>query len=272
MPNIPFHLPPGTPEQQLTHCLRIINFQREELLPLRKRLNSCQLIKYTADKATEYWREKYSQAEEEIKKLREEKKKLEQEKEKLNKEIEKLTKTNKRYQVALFDHGNFTHPDTTGKKKKGGQFGHANTNTDTQRDYASFRRQRLYSTVCGVCGRELLRTNGTKEKVVIDIELNPKIMQLIIASERQWCGNCRKEVHAMHPQSLPFTEYGINTWMTIMHLRFKGKASLRTIACTLHNLFGLAISKSGVGTILFQAKAYSESSMRSSSKRYGMEM
>lgn len=82
------------------------------------------------------------------------------------------------------------------------------------------------------------------------------MIQILAASERQWCGNCKKEVRAAHPQSLPFTEYGINTFMTVMYLRYKGKQPVRTIAATLNSLFGLSIGKSGVLTILFQAKTY----------------
>ena len=44
--------------------------------------------------------------------------------------------------------------------------------------------------------------------------------------------------------------------MVIMHLRFKGKQSFGTISATLHHLFGLPITKSGVGSLLFAAKEY----------------
>ena len=119
MPVTTFRLPPGTLTQQLDHCLRIIRLQREELLPLRGKLNTCHLNKSNAEKSVDHWKEKYHQAEEEIKKLKEEKKQWEQEKEKLKEAIEKLTKTNKRYQVSLFDHGNFKNLQEGDKKKKG---------------------------------------------------------------------------------------------------------------------------------------------------------
>lgn len=258
-----FQLPIGNPEQQLTHCLRIINAQREELLPIRKKLNLLQLQKSHADKSANHWKEKYQQAEEKNRKLKEEKERLKKENNKLKEEIGKLTssnaalaKTNNRYRVSLFDHGNFKHPDEQTKKPKGGQTGHANTNKDGERDYASFKKARIYTGTCGGCGKHLTRANSIKEKTLIDIEINPQLLQLIIQSERQWCGTCKKEVRAAHPQSLPFTEYGINTFMIVLYLRFKGKQSFGTISCTLNNLFGLPITKSGVGTILFQAKEY----------------
>lgn len=194
---------------------------------------------------------------EENKKLKQENGKLKKEKEKLKEEIEKLTKTNNRYQVHLFDHGNFKSPDLKrSKKAKGGQVGHGNTNRDNLRNYLSFPRQRIYTKNCGECGENLSRANGLKEKVLIDVVINTETIQMIVQSERQWCKKCHKEVRANHSQSLPFSEYGINTFMIVCYLRFKGKQSFLTIATTLNSLFGLSISKSGVGTLLAQAKGY----------------
>lgn len=203
-------------------------------------------------------KKKSKDLQEENNRLKKENGQLKKENEKLKGEIEKLTKTNNRYQVSLFDHGNFTHPDKKNKKKKGGQRGHADTNKDGERDYASFQRIRLHAGACGKCGKQLVRTGSSKEKILIDIEINSKLIELILQSERQWCNTCKKEVRATHPQSLPFTEYGINTFMVVMHLRFKGKQSVRTIAVTLHSLFGLPITKSGVLSLLTQAKEYLE--------------
>ena len=201
-------------------------------------------------------KKKSEDLEEENNRLKKENGQLKKENEKLKNEIEKFIKTNNRYQVALFDHGNFKHPDNQEKKPKGGQPGHANTNKDGKRDYASFQKIRLYAGACGKCGKQLVRAGGIKEKVLIDIEINPKLIELILESERQWCSTCKKEVRAAHPQSLPFTEYGMNTFMVVMHLRFKGKQSFGTISATLHSLFGLPITKSGVGSLLFAAKEY----------------
>jgi DNA repair exonuclease SbcCD ATPase subunit len=103
-------------------------------------------------------KKKSENLEDENKRLKKENNYLKKENEELKQEIEKLTKTNERYRVALFDHGNFKNPETT--------------------------------------------------------------------------------------------------FMVIMHLRFKGKQSIRTIAVTLNSLFGLSITKSGILNLLFQAKEY----------------
>jgi len=192
----------------------------------------------------------------ENKRLKRENGKLKKDKEKLKEEIEKLTKTKNRYQVSLFDHGNFKHNQKKEKKPSGGQIGNANTNTDKQRDYSSFTHKRVFAKSCGTCGKSLFRAKGVKEKILIDIQINTSLLKMIVESERQWCSNCKKEVKSSHSQSLPFTEYGINTFMTACYLRFKGKQSHKTIATTLTHLFGLSISRSGVGTLLNQAKEY----------------
>lgn len=223
---------------------------------LRKELRFSRIHIARLDRSTDQFRDKADKLEEENKRLKQENNKLRRENGNLKEEIEKLTKTKNRYQVSLFDHGNFKHPGNQVKKPKGGQKGHANTNKDGHRDYSSFNRQRIYAEVCGECGNPLSRTGSIKEKTLIDIEINPATIQMIIQSERQWCGNCHREIRASHPQSLPFTEYGINTFMTVMYLHSKGNQSLGTIALTLNNLFGLSITKSGIGSLLFQAREY----------------
>lgn len=223
---------------------------------LRKdlRFSRCHIARL--DRSTNQFREKADKLEEENNRLKQENNKLRRENGNLKEEIEKLTKTKTRYQVSLFDHGNFKHPDDQIKKSKGGQKGHADTNKDGSRDYSSFNRQRLYTAVCGKCGHPLSRTGSTKEKTLVDIEINQTTIQMIIQAERQWCGSCHREIRASHPRSLPFTEYGINTFMTVMYLHSKGNQSLGTITLTLNNLFGLSITKSGVGSLLYQARDY----------------
>jgi hypothetical protein len=232
------------PSEHLNYCIGIINRYRQELPNLRMQSSKMEDKNRTLEEEVAYWKKKYKEKEQEV--------------DTLKKEIEKLTKTNNRYQVGLFDHGNFKHPSKGEKKPKGGQKGHSNTNKDNQRNYDAFERVRVYAHVCGKCGRELNRVSGINEKTVIDIQMHVALIEMIVQSERQWCGSCHREVTTSHPQSLPFTEYGMNTFMTVMYLRCKGKQSIRTIAATLDNLFGLPISKSGVETLLSQAKTYLE--------------
>ena len=228
-------------------------YTRKLRIDLRhQRIHSQQLERIHLDQ-----KKKIEELTQKNKRLEQELKKFKKENEKLKQEIEKITKTQNRYRIALFDHGNFKQStDNQNKKKKGGQIGHPDTNRDRERSYVSFTKQRIYALTCGKCGTPVLRTQSSKNKILIDIQINTQLIQMIVSSERQWCKTCKKEVRAIHPQSLPFTEYGMNTFMVVMYLRFKGKQSLQTIATTLTHLFGMNISKAGTGTLLAQARAY----------------
>lgn len=180
---------------------------------------------------------------------------LERENNKLKQEIEKLTKTNNRYQIALFDHGNFHHPNKH-KKAKGGQRGHMDTNREEQEDYKTYGHKRVFAKTCGKCGCSLSRVNSIRKKILLDIVMHPEIVKLIIESERQWCTNCEKEIVAKDPQTLPFTEYGMNTFMMAMILRFKSHASFANIAAIIRVGYGLSLSQSNVSSLLKVAARY----------------
>jgi len=231
------------------YCKQILVKQQKELHFLRLAKRYSESTNKRLEKEILQWREKY-------KTLRDDLQKVEKENTTLRKEIEKLTKTNNRYSVSLFDHGNFTHPQGKHAKPNGGQVGHSDTNQDKQRNYSSFKKQRLFATQCGICGSSLFRANGVKEKILIDTQINTELIKVVFQSERQWCGTCRKEVTARSTESLPFTEYGMNTFMTIMLLRFTSHSSIKNISRALSFGFGLSISKSAILNILRQAKGY----------------
>ena len=156
----------------------------------------------------------------EIRKLKQERRRLEQERNRLEKELEKLTKTTNRYRASLFDHGNFQSPTEKEKKSKGGQPGHADTNREHTEDPQTYGRKRIFASHCFDCGHRLHRVTATQQKILIDIVLSPQVVKLIMESERQWCGTCKKEISARDERSLPFTEYGINTFMMALLLRY----------------------------------------------------
>lgn len=207
-------------------------------------------------RATDQLREKANALEEENDNLRKENDRLRKENTTLKEEIEKLTKTNTRYQVALFDHGNFKHPDGKDKKEKGGQMGHADTNRESKEDSASYQKQRRHARQCGKCGHMLSRVNAIRKKFLLDIVINPNVVKLIVETERQWCSSCKTEVNAKHPQSLPFTEYGINAFMMVLLLRFRCHLSLSPIATVLCVGYGLTMNKSSLINLLSSAKTY----------------
>lgn len=253
---LPFNIPSFVDEEKrVDFCIDVINKYRSELPYLRHRISVLDKQKVKSSDEVKYWKEKYKRTIEELIEA-------EKENEKLKQEIEKLAKTNNRYQIALFDHGNFKHTDPESKKPKGGQNGHTDTNKENQEDfksYESYPHKRIYASICGHCGSNLKRTKAFKQKVLLDIVIKPEIVKLLIDSERQWCRNCQKEVISRDPQSLPFTEYGLNTFMMILVLRFKGHLSFLSISSVFSVAFGLSLSKSDIAQMLKLASVFLDS-------------
>jgi len=98
---------------------------------------------------------------------------LERENERLTREMDQVSKTKKRYQVALFDHGNFRHRREQSKKKRGGQPGHADTNREAHQGPPTGEPKRLFASVCGRCGKSLPRVQTTRRKELLDSVLHP---------------------------------------------------------------------------------------------------
>lgn len=228
----------------------------EYVMQLRK---DVRLLRLDKDRLTRAHRAQKSKAEGFQKQLKEHErriKELEEENAQLKGELEQVTKTKMRYQVALFDHGNFRRRSDQTKKKKGGQPGHKDTNREAQRDQPAPEKQHLFATVCGHCGQALTRVTATRPKRLVDIVLHPEVVNVLVESERQWCGQCHREVCARDDRSLPFTEYGLNTFLLVMVLRFQSHASLASIARVLQTSHGLTLAPSVICNLLAQAKTY----------------
>lgn len=252
-----FRIPQSVPtSQQVVYCLSIIEKHRAEVIPLRTQLSHCQQYHIPLIEQTKEWKEKYHKEKKEKEEWKESYEKAQQEITDLHKQIEKLTKTENRLNQALFAHGNFHQPQEQDKKPNGGQIGHKDTNQDTKRNTSSFQRQRIYAIQCGKCGNPLGRVTGIKEKTLIDIQITTKLIELVLQSERQWCQNCQQEVNARSAQTLPFTEYGINTFLMILLMRFRGNQSINNISENLFYGFGLRLSCSVILSILSQAKTF----------------
>jgi len=245
-----FHPPDYlTAVEQVRYCISVIDRYQAELPQIRAATTILKRQKKEAEDEVAYWRQKYQEE-------KREKESLEKENTQLKDKIEKLTKTTNRYRASLFDHGNFQSPSQTNTKKKGGQPGHANTNREQADNTAEYDKQRVFATACSTCGTQLPRVTATEQKLLLDIVLNPQVVRLLITAERQWCGQCKKEVRALADRSLPFTEYGLNTLMMILLLRFRCLLPFSKIALVLEIGYGLIISQSGISSLLRQAKKY----------------
>jgi transposase len=252
----PFRLPIALKSTEtIPFLVRVIEKYRSELPNLRLANSLLKNQQRRTEEKANFWQEQYQSELERNQRLEQEKGLLEHELEKLKQEINRLTITKERYRVAIFDHGNFTPAFTTGKKK-GGQRGHLDTNREHQEDLSLYSHQHLSLTHCLTCGSPLKRVQATTTKTLIDIILNPQVVKLIIESERQWCSHCHRPVKARATESLPFTEYGLNTFMLILLLRCRCLLSLTKIAQVLELGFGLTVAPSSLVNLLTQAKKY----------------
>lgn len=248
--NPPFNL---SLPQQVEYCRRIVEIQRKEGRLLRKDTASYKRRIGKLEEEVGIWQEKYGQLKDQYRGKLDELNQIKKENGDLKHEIERLTKVNHRYQVSLFDSGNFKSDDNEEKRLKGGQLNHADTNREGQISfpgYETYQRKRIYAKNCGKCGSYLSRVTATKEKVLLDIVIKPEIIQMILESERQWCRSCKMEVNVKDSQTLPFTEYGLNTFLMVMILRFKAHCSLLTTSKVIEISFGLKLSKSDVSNLL----------------------
>jgi len=107
-----------------------------------------------------------------------------------------------------------------------------------------------------VYGQGLACVRATRRKALVDIALHPQVLNVLLESERQWCGLCKQEVVARDARSLPFTEYGLNVFLVVMILRFRSHASLAKIADVLAISHGLTISKASLCNLLAGVKRY----------------
>lgn len=235
--------------EQVQFCITVIGKYRQELPQLRSATTILKRQKKKSEDELSQWKQKYQEKQQAYDILKKENELLKQ-------EIEKLTKTSNRYRASLFDHGNFQSPDGMEKKKKGGQVGHLDTNREYSEDLHIYEKRRVFALGCPTCGTDLPRVNATQQKILLDIVLNPQVIKLLIESERQWCGRCKKEVSAKDERSLPFTEYGTNTFMMALLLRYRCLLSFSKVAMVLSIGYGLDISDSGVSSLFYQARKY----------------
>lgn len=242
----PYHL---APLEQVRYCVSVIDRYRQELPQLRSATSILKRQKKKVEDEVVYWKQKYQEE-------KQKKEGLEKENEQLKQEIEKFTKTTNRYQVALFDHGNFKSPLEEERKQKGGQVGHPDTNREQNEDSQIYKKKRVFASHCPDCGTRLHRVSGVRQKQLLDIVLNPQAVRLIVESERQWCGNCKKGVSAKDERSLPFSEYGINTFMMALLLRYRCLLPLGKISTVLKIGYGLTISQGGLTSLFRRAKTY----------------
>jgi transposase len=131
-----------------------------------------------------------------------------------------------------------------GKKKRGGQPGHAGCTRDPLP--APDRTREHQSERCPDCNGELVRTGNTRSRRSEDIpeDLKPVITEDVI--HRDYCPNCKKQVEPKLPDVLPNCTLGNRTLVLATLLHFLQGLSIGQIVDTFNFHLRMKVTPGGL--------------------------
>jgi len=190
-------------------------------------------------------------------KLEEELKEVLGEVKRLKEELEKTKKQRDKFKGMIFKPNIQKNPKASAKKKGlGGQIGHKGASRKLPEKVGQVKRVFLVS--CHNCGSELKRTDSIDTHTVEDIPVLEEV-QIEVTEyqmERQWCGNCGKEVVATPVGIIPNSKFGINLIIQVLVWKYVCRMSFEIIVETLFQTYGVEITTGGLITILKRTKIW----------------
>lgn len=224
-----------------------------------------QIHVHTLQRSLAAQRKKREEAEDQLHELEKENKKQYQHIVELEKELEEIKRQRNMYKDMLFkknvNHTTEEVSDTelllqTPAKKRGGQYGHKGHGRLLPLQINSYKR--VYTKTCPDCHTKLKRSVTCLTHTVEDVpephQIKPIVTQYHV--ERQWCGNCKKEVTVRPREVIPGSKLGINLVTHIMLLKYGAKVPLDAVVLLLENQYGIHISKGGIVQILQRAREW----------------
>lgn len=236
---------------------------QEEVQKLRAEARKLRQKNANIDRAWNQQKEKNESLREKNDELRKEKDELEKEKQKLEDEIGKLKGTiakllghrNKLagmiFKTNLKKDNGKENKDSN-QKKRGAQTGHKGHGRKTSERID--REKEIHLSHCPHCQTELEQNNSFYERVVEDIQLPVKTVITKYNIQRQWCSQCRKEVHGEPTDSLPRSRFGLNLIIWILFQKYQMRLPLNLIVNSLKEQYGIKITEGGIQKILYQMK------------------
>lgn len=192
-------------------------------------------------------------------KLEKELREAKDENKKLKEELEKIKKQRDKYKGMIFKPNiskNQQYPQTFKKKKLGGQLGHKGDSRKLPNRLDQVKR--VFFHHCPNCGSGLKRTGSIDTHTVEDIphleEIKTEVTEF--ECERQWCGNCQKEVVATLSGVIPHSRLGINLIIQVLIWKYVCRMSFEIIVDTLFQTYGLNVTEGGLITILKRTKIW----------------
>lgn len=194
-----------------------------------------------------------------IDKLEQENKMLKEELRNTKEELEKIKKQRDKFKGMIFKPNiqkNAKDLKTSSKKKLGGQLGHQGASRKLPGIVDQVKR--VFFHHCPNCGNQLRRTDSFDTHTVEDL---PALEQLQIKvteyqMERQWCGNCSKEVVAIPAEVIPRSRLGLNLIIQVLIWKYVCRMTFEIIAETLFQTYGADITAGGLITILKRTKVW----------------
>jgi transposase len=227
-----------------------------ELFVLRKQNTKLQIQNTKLQKSLTLRADKLTKLEEENKKLREELKKAQEELEKTKRQRDKYK--GMIFKSAVVKEKTLESKDMEDKRGKslGGQWGHQGAGRSIPKRVDQTKR--VFFDCCPTCDSKLKRTDSINTHTVEDIPGLGEIKTEVIKyeAERQWCGNCAKEVVAIPLGVIPSSRLGINLIIQILIWKYVCRMSFEIIAETLNQTYGVEVSVGGVINILKRTKKY----------------
>lgn len=205
--------------------------------------------------------DKLDKLEKEYRKSEQENKQLIQERKKLKEELEKIKKQRDTYKGMVFKAKITPKPkldqSETGKKKKlGGQLGHIGISRKLPSKID--QKVRVFFKVCPKCNLQLKRSANVEPHTVEDIP-SFEIVKTIVTKyncERQWCGNCQKEIVAKPSLVIPHSRLGLNLIVQILIFKYVCRMSFEVLVETLFQTYGIKITTSSVINVLQRAEKW----------------
>lgn len=219
---------------------------------------SHKLQKQKADQLGEIVKEKEKQIRE-----------LERDKKELIDALEKARLTIDSYKRMLFQAGKDTEVEKEeqtetpenqetliGKKKPGQKKGH--TGYGRKNPETIDRRIACFLSFCPDCGEAVVHSGRFRFHIVTDIPefatIQPTTTEYQI--EKQWCGNCKKEVAAVPYGVLPGARFGINLFLMVLVWRYHLRLPFNRITQILLIQYNIPVSEGALVGMLKRARQF----------------
>lgn len=229
----------------------------EELERLRPEMRNLRQLSARTARARDQYKAKAERLEEQLKETRTQVRQLQQENKRLKGDVDNLNEqlssvaAHKDKLAGMIFKTNAKPAGNGAGRKPGAQTGHRGTARRKPRHVD--QEKMVYLTHCPTCTHELAQSNAAYDRIVEDIPV-PQIVVTLYHIQRQWCGNCRKEVRGVPEGTIPGIRIGLNLLLLILTLKYRLRTPLARIRELLKAQYGLTLTRGGIQNILHQVK------------------